>query len=290
MEILPPKFDELWDYGKPSDTEVVFRQILTDYQESADEAYVVELQTQIARCLSLQRRFDEAHLLLDEIERLPTVASGRVRMRYLLERGRTLNSSRNKPAALPLFIEAWEIGRECGEDGLAVDAAHMVAIAEEPGAALEWNERALKLAESSPMPAARKWRKSLHNNLGWTYFGIQRYDLALGHFIRCREAAAELGDAESERIASWSIAKTYRLQGRIQEALEIQQSQLAELAAQGTEGPYVQEEMAECLYAMGRVQEATPYFATAFELLSQDPWLMDNEPDRIERLKVLGTS
>ena len=209
-------------------------------------------------------------------------------MRYLLERGRTFNSSRNKAAALPLFSEAWEIGLASGEDTLAVDAGHMVAIAESPEAALEWNERALDLATRSEVPSARKWRKSLHNNLGWTYFAMGAFEQALDHFGKCRDVASEYGDAEAERIARWSIAKTYRLLGQVEEALAFQSSQLAELEEKGREGPYVYEEMAECLYALGRVAESAPFFKLAHEHLSQDPWLAEQEPDRISRLKELS--
>ena len=48
------------------------------------------------------------------------------------------------------------------------------------------------------------------------------------------------------------------------------------------------EEIAECLLALGRADEAQPYFAKAHEALSKDAGLVDNEPKRIERLAELG--
>ena len=63
------------------------------------------------------------------------------RLRYLLERGRTCNSSGDKAAARPLFVQAWELGRAGGEEDLAIDAAHMVAIVEGGEKALDWNRR-----------------------------------------------------------------------------------------------------------------------------------------------------
>src|SRR5205809_608773 len=87
-----PVFDKLWDYGVPADTEATFRAILSDHQAIAPTAYVAELLTQIARCQGLQDRFDEAHLTLDNVERMLTPDMRRARVRYLLERGRVFNS------------------------------------------------------------------------------------------------------------------------------------------------------------------------------------------------------
>ena len=283
-----PDFDALWDFGKPSETECAFRGIADSVGETADAGYLFELETQIARTLGLQRKFDEAHATLDAIDTSPEANGGRPRVRYLLERGRVYNSSGHKASALGLFIEAWELGKEIGEDGLAVDAAHMAAIAEAPEAALDWNLRALELATSSAMPSARKWRKSLHNNLGWTFFAMGEFDRALYHFVESRQVAEETGDKEAERIARWCIAKTYRNQGRVEEALEMQKRQLADLQAEGRTGPFVFEELAECLYVLGRLEEATPYFARAYEGLAADPWVSADEPARLERLGRLA--
>jgi len=283
-----PDFDSRWDFNQPSETEASFRKIFDEVEEIANEAYLVELQTQIARTLGLQRKFGEAHTTLDSIQSLPSVASGRARVRYLLERGRVFNSSGNKSAALPLFTEAWNLGKQLGEDGLAVDAAHMVAIVESPDEALNWNLKALDLATSSTRPAARKWRKSLHNNLGWTFFAKGEFDKALAHFEKCRDLAAENGDAEAERIANWCIAKTLRFQGNLDIALEMQQRQLDILEAEGKKGPFVYEELGECLFALGRTEEALPFFGLAYDGLSEDAWIVADEPDRIARLGKLS--
>jgi hypothetical protein len=51
---------------------------------------------------------------------------------------------------------------------------------------------------------------------------------------------------------------------------------------------YVFEEIGECLLALNRVGEAQPYFAKAYKLLSEDLWLVEREPHRLERLRQLG--
>jgi hypothetical protein len=85
-----------------------------------------------------------------------------VRVRYLLDRGRVYNSSRRPERAQPYFTEAWERASVAGEDILAIDAAHMLAIIAPPAASLAWNQRALELAERSSAPRALHWRGSLY--------------------------------------------------------------------------------------------------------------------------------
>ena len=57
--------------------------------------------------------------------------------------------------------------------------------------------------------------------------------------------------------------------------------------AAGRKSGYVYEEIAECLTVMGQEQEAQGWFAAAYEELSKDPRLVD-EQDRLNRLKELG--
>ncbi len=81
----------------------------------------------------------------------------------------------------------------------------------------------------------------------------------------------------------------YRFLDRADEALTIQRELLAgeEDLGSASEG-YTQEEIAECLLALGRTDEARPHFARAWELLHEDPWLARDEVDRLERLRALG--
>jgi len=142
-----PDFDRLWDYDHPEVSEKAFREILPRASGEADEPCRLELLTQIARAQGLQRRFEDAHRTLDEVEANLKDAPARVGLRFLLERGRVLNSSGKPDEARPLFRQAWEFSRSQGEDALAIDAAHMLGIVELPEAQLAWNLCALELAE-----------------------------------------------------------------------------------------------------------------------------------------------
>ena len=200
----------------------------------------------------------------------------RVRVvRYLLERGRVYNSSRQPERAQPYFAEAWELSSTADEDILAIDAAHMLAIIAQPEASLEWNQRALELAERSSAPRALHWRGSLYNNIGWTYHGARASHVqALATFQKATASrrGAE-GDPALIRIAVWAEARTLRSLGRVEEALVLQQELLREFDTLGEQDGYVYEEIAECLAALGRDDEARPYFAVAYQTLSRDPWL-----------------
>lgn len=268
--------DTLWNFDDPAATEMRFRLL---------EA---ETQTQRARTHSLRRQFAEAHAILDLVEPLATPENARLRVRYLLERGRTHNSAKEKDLARRLFREAWELARSAGEDGLAVDAAHMLGIVETGDESIFWNAEALKLSQSSSDPKARKWLGSLSNNLGWTYHDLGRFDDALACFQTALAARKEAGAPGPERIARWCVARCLRSLGRLEEALEIQQVLRAEHEASGSSDGYVSEELGECLLALSKPAEARPHFARAHELLSADPYLAENEAERLAHLKELG--
>ena len=140
----PDRIDTLWDYDHPAESEADFRRALETLDEQADAALRPELMTQIARAQGLQRRFDDAHAMLDAVEAQLDGSPPRVRVRYLLERGRVYNSSRQPARAQPYFAGAWELASTAGEDILAIDAAHMLAIIAAPEASLVWNQRALE--------------------------------------------------------------------------------------------------------------------------------------------------
>ena len=96
------------------------------------------------------------------------------------------------------------------------------------------------------------------------------------------------GQASETRIAKWCVARTLRSLGRVEEALSRQISLRDELDAAGERDGYVFEEIGECLLALNRLEEARPFFQKAYELLLQDIWLVQKEPDRLGRLKELG--
>ena len=282
-----PDFDSLWDYDHPGATEKKFRELLSVALDSLDLSYLSQLLTQIARTEGLQRKFQDAHNTLDRVQKALDKTDAKTRVRYLLERGRVFKSSRKPEEARPLFLEALELAVKSNEDFYAVDAAHMIAIVEPPEKQLQWNLKALDLAENSTDEKARKWRGSLYNNLGWTYFEQRQFEEALLMFEKAREFQEQQGDPNKIMIAKWCVAKTLRMMDHTEEALEMQRDLYEQYQAAGRRSGYVYEEIAECMMVMGQEQEAQGWFAVAYEELSKDPRLAD-EQDRLNRLKELG--
>ena len=105
--------DELWDYGRPAETEAKFRALLPEAEAAGDAEYLAQLLTQLARTLGLQQQFAAAHELLDRAEALAE-ADSVAQVRYLLERGRCFNSAGDKATARPLFMLD-EIGHTHGQ-------------------------------------------------------------------------------------------------------------------------------------------------------------------------------
>src|SRR5215467_2972385 len=111
--------DAAWEFDQPAESETRFRSELARVAERS--AAALELRTQIARAQGLQRRFDAAHATLDAVEKELPAQPPRVSVRYLLERGRTFNSSGQPARAVPLFREALDEARAAHEDFLAID-------------------------------------------------------------------------------------------------------------------------------------------------------------------------
>jgi tetratricopeptide (TPR) repeat protein len=233
--------ESFWEYSDPGASESRFRAALATAQ--GDER--LEILTQIARTYSLRTRFEEAHRQLDEIEPQLASAGARPKVRYLLERGRTFNSSGNKDQARPLFVAAWEQARGAGIEGLAVDAAHMVAITHSGTAeAMPWNERGLALARASGDAKARALIPAMLNNSAWDLFDLARYAEALPVFEEALKEWTARERPQQIRFAKWSVARCLRALGRYREALEMQRGLEREYAAAGEPNRDVLEEIA----------------------------------------------
>lgn len=279
-------FDDLWDYQKPGETEQRFRHLLPAAEQSGDGDYLAQLLTQIARAQGLQRQFEQAHATLDQAETLLTADFPIARIRYCLERGRLFNSSKQPAQARPFFLQAYELGLAAGADFYTIDAAHMMGIIEPPAQQLEWNHTAIALAEKTADSRARGWLGALYNNIGWSYHDSGDYETALDIFQRAWEFRKTQGKLEPIRIAQWCVGRVLRSLNRLEEALTLQRQLEAEETLLQESSGYTQEEIAECLWALGEKEAARPYFGKAYQILAQDSWFVENETTRLQRLKT----
>ena len=191
--------DRLWKQKDPGLSEQRFREALADPAYDADEK--AELATQLGRAIGLQGRYEEADELLDSVdgEEEPTVG-----VRILLERGRVLNSSGHAAMAVPLFEQAAELGDHLGEEYLAVDALHMLAIADSAHAEL-WTKSAIEYASTAHDPHTRRWMVALHHNLGWALHGAGRFTEALVQFQLAEQWAERTGTPAQQQHAREAI-------------------------------------------------------------------------------------
>ena len=253
MDELPlGRLDDLWDFGDPAGSERRFTALLVRAREDAGGRYAAETLTQIARAQGLQHRFEDAERTLDEAEGALEADDDRGHIRILLERGRVANTAGREGRGGDRFLAAWDLARSAGEDALAVDAAHMLGIVEQPDRAWKWNERAIELARSSTDPVARRWVASIANNMAWARHEASAYEEALELFSLALAERERQDDPARTRIARWCVARCLRSLGSTEEALAEQQSLAAELDALGETDEYVTEEIAECLRALGR--------------------------------------
>jgi hypothetical protein len=281
-------FMTLWDYQDPVTSAMRFQTQLAEAVASGDLPLELELITQLARTHSLRHQFDEAHQLLDAMTPRLTAHTERARLRWLLERGRCFNSAADKEAARPLFEQAWQLALALKEDYLAIDAAHMVAIAAPLEEQRRWHQLAMALAERSSDEKVRGWLPSLYNNQGWTLFELGRLEEARQYQQKCLAWHAQHHNPAKAFIARWSLARLTRAQGLHEQALtELTQLQAQMVEAGEPEDGYLFEELGENALALSD-PAAAEYFARAWFLLSQDPWLKGNAAERLARLKQLA--
>jgi tetratricopeptide (TPR) repeat protein len=186
-----------WDFNDVDASRQRFRAQL---EKETTDVGRAEVLTQLARADGLQDRFAEGERLLDEAAEL---AGGEalIRARIDLERGRLRRSSGDAEASLPLFEASFEDALAIPHEFIAVDAAHMAAIAAPDfETRMAWSERAIALAQTSDDPDVTYWLGSLFNNVGWDYFDAGEYETALDWFERAL-AEREKRPNEADRIA-----------------------------------------------------------------------------------------
>ena len=259
--------NQLWNFSDPEASERAFRAALQ--HASGDDALI--LSTQIARTLGMRRRFADATHILRELDATAAAAGPLARAYHALESARTLVSTSHpadgispeaRLAAHDLYLRAIEHAYAAGDDAVAIDAMHMLAVVETASEAqLKWNFEALELARESDQPAACRWEASLRNNIGCALHAVERHEESLAHFRAAADLREEAGQVAEHRVARWMVARTLRALGHLQDALDMQQELESELAAHGKPDPYVFEELEILHRTLGDSARAADYAA-----------------------------
>ena len=262
----------LWDFNDLDTSEERFRAQLA--QETTDTGRA-EVLSQLARVEGLRANYARCDELLAEAEAL-----GGAETRVLLERGRRARSSNQPGAGQQQFEQAFELARAHGEDALAADAAHMIAIVDDMEA---WTARGVEIAGSSDDPGVRYWLAPLYNNVGWARYeagdaagALEAFELAL--------ASRERDDPRpyALAIARYAVGKALRAVGRSEEAAATLEQCVAWADGAGVEDDYFHEELAEDYAALGRDAEAREQARRALALISAD------DDERGARLRELA--
>ncbi|BCW04418.1 hypothetical protein [Arthrobacter sp. NtRootA1] len=192
--------DDLWNFGDPAASEARFRAAMLEEIYDADER--AELTTQLGRAIGLQGRLEEADALLDGIDGdEPTVG-----VRVLLERGRVLNAGGHAAMAVPLLEQAAELADHLGEEFLAVDALHMLSIADTANAEA-WMRSGLEYASTAHHERTKRWMIVLHTSLGSFLHGNGRFTEALVEFQLAEQWAERLGTERQRVLAREAITE-----------------------------------------------------------------------------------
>jgi len=205
-----------WDFDDLDGTEASLREQLERETTGGGRAEVL---TQLARVEGLREKFDKGEELIRQAEALAG-DSGAARIRIDLERGRLLRSSGNHSSAMPRFEAAYNAAMRARELLMAIDAAHMCALAApNRGSRLGWTQRGIDVAEASSDRNVSYWLGPLYNNLGVDHADAGEHEAALTAFQRALEV--RLRYPENPQAIQWareSVAEALRALGRDDQA------------------------------------------------------------------------
>ncbi len=296
---LPAKdLDALWDPLDAVGSERALQALLPDAESAGSEGrgMLIELLAQLARAQTALKKMPEARLQLSRAEELlrePGSVGIVARLRWLIEKGRIYILDKTPSQARLVFVEALTLAGRSGEDHFVIELAQLMAGIEPPKAQMDWILKAIQMAEQSPQTKAKQWLGSLYASLGWKLYDLHQYEQALEIFRKSLVHLKSYGSARDVFVARWSTGKILRVMNRLEEALAIQKGLFVELGladspVKGALDGRLYEELAECLQALQRPDEAQHYFELAYRELSRDEWVTDNQPVKLKRMKDLG--
>lgn len=267
---------DLWDVDDTAGSLERFRQLERDATVAAEKAFAL---TQVARALGLQGDYANGKATLAEADRLmPDV--GKERAQYWLELGRIQNDEHNPTQALSCFQKAVELARVAKEEYLMVDAAHMIAIVVPKENQPERAEFALALAHKASKAKTRQWIGPIANNLGWTYMDLGQPEKAVDSFMEALAHRLTQKERTPIRLARYALGCALRASLQLDEAVSV----LNQALAMGGSLGFIEEELAECLFSLGKAEQAKSLYEAAYNKLKANTDLEKRDPERLSRL------
>lgn len=194
-----------WDFDDPAGSQARFA---TAADAEPDAGRRAALLTQVARAQGMRDDLDAAHATLDALGD-PADLPADPRVRLLLERARLHHVGGGLREAVPLYRAAYRHAVDAGLAGLAIDAAHMLAIAQ-PDEEADWVRAGLSLADGSADPLVPGMVGALLTNLGFSHVDEERWDEAVRAFRDALTAYSRRPDEATVRTAretyEWALA------------------------------------------------------------------------------------
>lgn len=271
-------------------TETKLRSLLPTQIEEEWNSNQLQSLLQLVRVLSLQGKESEAKESLELARRkvaLLPPEQFQMKIRLMLEEGRHLCIGMTPVKAQPYFQQAWTLATEKGDVYLAIESAVMLSVSQPPKFQNEWLQKAIGLAEKTDLEVAKLWLAQLYLMSGWHAFDFRRTEEALKYFNLALARPRDPGEMTDVIRIRWCIARCLRALNRVQEALDIQMELLSEVTRLGKVNGHVFLEIAECLQAQQKQDEAKSYFESAYKELSNNGWYSDNKAPELSRMQEL---
>ena len=284
------QISDMWDFSDPQACEKNFRKKMEEFSTSA--FYVWELQTQVARALGLQGKFDEAFQILDSIqagfEYAPTCESkDLVGIRYNLERGRILKLTNKVEDSIRYFRFALKLAMKIRADDLSIDAIKMLLDMSSVNDRIELGLKGINIATELGNENLYPIVGAFALNVGEAYLENKNYQKAIEQFMHARDIFSKLFDAEKVRKIRISICIAQRGLGNYKEALLELRVQEEWLKKTGNSDGIVFEEIAENLMALGQ-SSSSIYFSKALKSFEAQSLVSDMDSKRISRIRQLS--
>lgn len=282
-----PDLDGFWDLKDLKNTENHIKAILSGDLVSPNKKDL-ELLSQLVRVYCLQDEMLLAREILSHskewLHKLSDQDKLRAEIRFHLEQGRYYNHAKIPKRAIEDFDRAWLKAETSDHKDLAIDAAYMLSITLPAKQGKVWRAYAIEIAESSTGAVYRSWLSLLYMMEAWSAFDAHQFDRALSLFQKSYEHADPLAFVGQLPYVRWGLARTLRAVGQVKEALEIQQEILLEQQRINRINGHVFLEIAECFLGLNEPEKAHPFYESAYNLLKEDKWYVDNYPHELARI------